>query len=55
MTGCTQAAAQVRWFTSRGMRAELRLKPTRKCIVLREWLTAGQPAKAEPRWEKLSA
>lgn len=55
ITGHSQPAAQVRWFTSRGIRAELRLKPKRRCVVLREWLAAGDARKVEPDWSALHA
>lgn len=51
-TGHSQPAAQVRWFQARGIRAELRLKPQRRCIVVPEWLAASAAPKPEPRWER---
>lgn len=52
MTGRKQPAAQVRWFTSRGFRAERNQRGD--VIVLREWLT-GKPPAPEPAWDQLSA
>lgn len=52
MTGLKQPAAQVRWFVSRGFRAER--NAAGRVVVLREWLTGSAPA-PKPRWEKLRA